>query len=169
MNARAGLASITALCARASLALAVAALIALTVVIAWQVFARFVLNASPSWSEPLALLLMVTCVLLGAAVGVREGFHLGLTMISSALPAPLGRASQLLASLLVALFGGLMAINAAALIEYTTSHIIPGLGVTRAVSYLPFALCGTLIVLFAIERAWATLADPPKAAAGGAV
>jgi TRAP-type C4-dicarboxylate transport system permease small subunit len=159
MKTREGLARVTRLCARGCTALAMAALVALTVVIAWQVFARSVMNASPSWSEPLALLLMGTCVLLGAAVGVREGFHLGLTMISSSLPAPLERACRLLSSLLVALFGVLMAVNAASLVEYTAAHIIPGLGIPRAVSYLPFVLCGALICLFAAERVWDTLAN----------
>ncbi len=38
---------------------------------------RYLLNDSPSWTEPLSLLLMSWFILLGAAVGVREGDHLG--------------------------------------------------------------------------------------------
>ena len=44
--------------ARCAITIACAALIAMTVVEGWQVFARYVLNDSPSWTEPVALLLM---------------------------------------------------------------------------------------------------------------
>uniref|UniRef100_UPI0020916299 TRAP transporter small permease n=1 Tax=Acinetobacter baumannii TaxID=470 RepID=UPI0020916299 len=33
-------------------------LLVMTAMVAWQVFGRYVLNASPSWTEPAALLLM---------------------------------------------------------------------------------------------------------------
>ncbi|MEE4213051.1 MAG: TRAP transporter small permease subunit, partial [Parvularcula sp.] len=53
--------------------------VAITLIILWQVFARYVLNASPSWSEQLALYILVWAVLLAAAAGVREGFHIRIT------------------------------------------------------------------------------------------
>ena len=49
----------------------------MTVFVAWQIFGRYVLNQSPSWTEPASLLLMSWFILLGSAVGVREGNHLG--------------------------------------------------------------------------------------------
>ena len=59
----------------ASLAMTLAgiALVAMALVQAWQVFARYVLNDSPGWTEPLALLLMSFAVMFGAAVAVRRG------------------------------------------------------------------------------------------------
>ncbi|WP_204271844.1 TRAP transporter small permease, partial [Escherichia coli] len=48
-------------------------LLVMTAMVAWQVFGRYVLNASPSWTEPAALLLMSWFILLGSAVGVRDG------------------------------------------------------------------------------------------------
>jgi TRAP-type C4-dicarboxylate transport system permease small subunit len=140
------------LAGRASLHVAAAGLLAMTLVIAWQVFARFVLNDSPSWAEPLALLLMLYFVLLAAAVGVREGFHLGLTILVQALPARARALTEIAASLLVCAFGVLMAVNGSRLVEYTSGHVIPGLGVSRAFAYVPFAAAGVLIALFALER-----------------
>ena len=53
----------------ASIAVAVAALLGLVVVQGWQVFARYVLNDSPSWTEPVTLaLLTVTLRLTGENV-----------------------------------------------------------------------------------------------------
>ena len=56
--------SVRALDGLDSLAMALAglALVAMALIQAWQVFARYVLNDSPGWTEPLALLLMVAIV-----------------------------------------------------------------------------------------------------------
>ena len=58
-------------------------MLAMTVIVGWQVFARYVLNDTPSWAEPVSLLLMGWFILLGAAVGVRESFHLGLDIAAA--------------------------------------------------------------------------------------
>ena len=47
-------------------------LVIMTLVITWQVFGRYVLNASPPWSESLALITMLYFVLLAAAVGAEQ-------------------------------------------------------------------------------------------------
>ena len=46
------------LLARITLVIAGAALVGMAIVEGWQVYARYVLNDSPSWTEPVALLLM---------------------------------------------------------------------------------------------------------------
>ena len=50
-----------------AIAVAAAALLGLVVVQGWQVFTRYVLNDSPSWTEPVTLLLLATAMSLGAA------------------------------------------------------------------------------------------------------
>ena len=56
--------------AQGIIAIACVALVSMTGVEAWQVFARYVLNNSPSWTEPVALLLMSTAMMLGAAPAI---------------------------------------------------------------------------------------------------
>ncbi len=58
----------------------------MTVFVAWQVFCRYVLNDSPSWTEPGAVMLMSWFIFLGAAVGVRENYHLGFDVLLYVLP-----------------------------------------------------------------------------------
>ena len=48
----------------------------ITLIILYQVFMRYVLSASPAWSEQLALYVLVWTVLVAAAAGVREQFHI---------------------------------------------------------------------------------------------
>ena len=82
--------SVRALDGLASLALGLAgaALVAMALVQAWQVFARYVLNDSPGWTEPLALLLMSLAVMFGAAVAVRRETHFAFQSFRDAAPGP---------------------------------------------------------------------------------
>jgi len=60
---------------------------------------------------------------------------------------------------LVLIFGATMAWNGMRLIEYTQSHIMPTLGISRSVAYWPFVICGVLIVLFTFVRCTIALKD----------
>src|SRR5690606_28716546 len=70
----------------AALYLAGIGLVVMTGIVAYQVFMRFVVNASPSWTEGAAIMLMSWFIFLGAAVGVRENFHMGFDVLLYALP-----------------------------------------------------------------------------------
>ena len=124
----------------------------MTAVIGWQVFARYVLNASPAWTESTALLLMLYYVLIAAAVGVREGFHLGVRVLLDNLADTSRMVLMRLIDVLVGTFGLLMAINGVRLATFTIDHVIPTLGVSRSIAYWPFVICGVLIVVFSAER-----------------
>ena len=67
-------------------------LVTLTLMFGWLVFGRYVLNDTPTWVEQLALVLICYIAFLGAAAGVRDGTHLGVSFIREALPRPLRRA-----------------------------------------------------------------------------
>ena len=69
-----------------SLWLAGIGLVLMTAFVAWQVFGRYVLNHSPSWTEPGSVMLMSWFIFLGAAVGVRENYHLGFDVLLYVLP-----------------------------------------------------------------------------------
>ncbi len=139
--------------------IAAAGLVLMTITIAWQVFARYVLNDSPPWSESAALVIMLYFVLLAAAVGVYEQFHLGFRLFVSMLPVGWKRRVYVIGQLLVMTFGAAMAWNGMRLMDYTSSHVIPTLGISRSVAYWPFAICGGLIVLFALVRCVVVVLD----------
>ena len=74
-----------------AIAIASCALIGLVVVQGWQVFTRYVLNDSPSWTEPVTLLLLATAMSFGAAAGVHTNRHFGFYLLAESLPAPVRR------------------------------------------------------------------------------
>lgn len=127
-------------------------LVLMTVIIAWQVFGRYVLNSSPVWAESAALIVMLYFVLLAAAAGVYEQSHLGLRFLVLKLSIGPRRAIYVAGQLLVALFGIAMFYNGARLVDFTSTHVIPTLNISRSVAYWPFTVCGLLIALFAVFR-----------------
>ena len=75
---------------RASLWLAGAGLVAMTIIVFAQVFMRYVMNDSLLWVEPVAILLMSWFIFLGSAVGVHESFHMGFDVLLFFLPESAG-------------------------------------------------------------------------------
>lgn len=137
---------------RAGLAVAGAGLVAMTLIISWQVFARYVLHASPSWSEQAALLLMNWFILIAAAVGVRERFHIRILAGVEALANPLRSLVENLAHVVVGITGVAMVVWGAFLVGLTWEHTIPALGLPRGVGYIPLPISGALIVFFTVEH-----------------
>jgi len=146
------LAALTHKLTQIALMISAAGLVLMTLIIGWQVFARYVLNASPAWSETAALLLMLYYIMLAAAVGVYEGFHLGLKILLDSVSSVHRRRLEIFNNSLVTVFGVAMLVNGARLAQFTSDHIIPTLGISRAIAYWPFAASGLLIAIFALER-----------------
>jgi TRAP-type C4-dicarboxylate transport system permease small subunit len=129
-----------------------AGLLIMTLIISWQVFARYVLNASPAWAEQASLLLMIWYVMFAAAAGVREGFHIRIAVFEDAMPPHLRRYIQMLGHSVVGLFGVAMAIWGTELTVATWEHVIPTLGLPRGVAYIPFPIAGVLMLGFSVEQ-----------------
>ena len=132
-------------------------LLLMTAIIVVQVFSRYVLNDSPVWAEQAALLLMIWYVFIAAAAGVREGFHIRIAVIAESLPEILQRWVRLLTHFLVLMFGVAMAVFGAQLAAATWEHVIPTLGLSRGLAYVPISVSGVLIVGFSAEQLLADL------------
>ncbi len=126
-------------------------LVAMTVVVTWQVIGRFILNDSPSWTEPISLLLMLYFVLLVAAVGVRERFHLGLDLFRIIAPPSVCRIMDMLSYVVVGCFGFSMAWYGWDLMASSWYVAIPAIYLPEGLHFMPIFLSGILIVLFSIE------------------
>ena len=128
-------------------------LVLMTAIVGWQVFGRYVLNSTPSWSEEAALTLMIWFVSLAAAAGVRQGFHIRIVAVEDAVPAGVRKAMQLASNLVVAACGLAMLVWGGELVVLTWDHVIPSLGISRGLAYLGLPISGALMALYAVERA----------------
>ncbi|HMO06320.1 MAG TPA: TRAP transporter small permease [Paracoccaceae bacterium] len=152
--------------AKAALWLAGAGLVLMTVFVAAQVFWRYVLNSSLMWSEPGAVILMGWFIFLGAAVGIREGYHLSFDVLLYVLPR---RAKLVLFSVsdaVVVAFGCGMVWYGWQLAAANAGRKLPSLGVSGAFDFAPLVMGGVLMVLFSLERLARRAAGLPTARFG---
>jgi TRAP-type transport system small permease protein len=153
------LTSINAWLARLCMFVAVAGLLAIVAVVAWQVFGRYVLNDTPTWAESLALVLVLYVTMLGAAVGVRDAGHIGLeSLVALVIPERHLIWVEYAVHVLVGLFGILMAWHGRILAASVMAYKIPILGLPEGINHLPLVIAGGLITLFSIEHILALIA-----------
>jgi TRAP-type C4-dicarboxylate transport system permease small subunit len=140
----------------------IVALVAISAIIPWAVFTRYVLNSAASWPEPLAVLLTIVLTFIGAAAGYRLNLHMNVSYFADQLPIR-GRALlDLVVQLLMALIAGFMIVWGASLVEVTWYNSIadfPFLSV--GVTYLPIPIGGVCLLLFIIERIFLGIPQDP--------
>lgn len=127
-------------------------LVVMTVIVMWQVFVRYVLNWTNTWTEITAVLLMSWFIFLGSAVGVRENYHLGFDVLLYALPPGGKKYLRMISDLVVFGFSIGMVIYGIQLVLLQWPARMPALGIPEGVRYLPLTGGGLLIALFALER-----------------
>jgi TRAP-type C4-dicarboxylate transport system permease small subunit len=151
-----------AVLARCVVAIACLALIAMTLVEAWQVFARYVLNDSPSWTEPVALLLMSVAMMFGASTGVRNDAHFGFFLLVHIATPPLRKVLVSVSRIIVIAIGGLLAYWGGVLLADGWDVRMAGAPLPQGLYFLPICVGGVLIALFAFERLLVAPAAVPR-------
>lgn len=152
--------ALTWLC-RVALALAAGGLVLMTMFVAWQVFGRYVLNQSPSWTEPASVMLMSWLIFLGAAVGVRTNTHLGFDVLLYVLPRGGKRVLRMISDLVILAFGFGMIWYGSQLVTLTWNTTLPALGLSGAFDYFPVVGGGALMMIMALERIVLRLSGAP--------
>jgi len=134
-----------------AIGIAGAAIIGMAAVEAWQVFARYVLDDAPSWTEPVALLLMSTAMMFGAAAGVRSNRHFGFFILVEAARPGVRRMLQLLARLVACAVGLMLMAWGASMTVDAWGYSMAGAPLPQGLVFLPLCLGGALITAFALE------------------
>ena len=65
----------------------IAASAAMIFIVSFQVLLRYVFNSSLDWSDEISRLLFVWCMFLAIPLGIREGAHVGIELLTSHVPA----------------------------------------------------------------------------------
>ena len=160
-NSLSGLTRFLSRLSNLSLWIAGIGLVLMTAFVSWQVFGRYVLNRSPSWTEPASVMLMSWFIFLGAAVGVRENNHLGFDVLLYVLPSGGKRVLRMISDLVILAFGIGMVWYGGQLVALTWSSVLPSLGISGAFDYFPVVAGGVLACIFALERIVLRLAGEP--------
>ena len=144
---------------RLCVAIAGVCIVAMTIVIPWGVYSRYVLNRGSQWPEPLAVLLMIIFTFAAAAACYRANAHIAVAVVRDSLPPPLRRLALVAVDVLMALLSLFMVFWGLQLVQITWYQAIaefPWLSV--GVTYMPIPLGGAITFLFIVEQA---LIGPP--------
>jgi TRAP-type C4-dicarboxylate transport system permease small subunit len=135
-------------------------LAAITLIIPYGVFMRYVLNAAPSWPEPAAVLLMIVFSFLGGAAVYRAKVHIAVRALVDVVPERARRVLLGLADLAMALTCLFMVGWGSELVRTTFHQVIAEFPVLSVgLTYAPLPLAGFITLLFIIERLW--VGEPP--------
>jgi TRAP-type C4-dicarboxylate transport system permease small subunit len=123
----------------------------LVVDVIWQVFTRFVLNDPSSWTEELAIMLLIWVSMLGAAVVFQEKGHLGVDyFVEKASPQNRLWVEGLVQILILFFAVSLLVVGGSQLAfrVMENQQLSPALGVNMGYVYLVVPVSGLFIVLF---------------------
>ncbi|MDP5307281.1 TRAP transporter small permease [Paracoccus spongiarum] len=146
------LAEVTGVIARIGLWIAGIGLVLMTAFVFAQVFYRYVVGTSLFWAEPASVMLMGWFIFIGAAVGVKEGYHLSFDVGLMVVPESWRPWFHSLSDLVVAAFGFGMMWFGWQLAAKAASGVVPGLGISRIWDFAPVIAGGLLLILFSAER-----------------
>lgn len=132
--------------------LACLCLVSLLSVVVYGVVMRYVFNNAPAYVEQLALLLVISVAMLGAAAGVRDAGHIGMDSLVTTLPAKVQFWCKAVVYALSILFALALVAGSTEMGISTHDATIPTLGLSEAFRYLPVLIAGVLIVMFSIEH-----------------
>lgn len=128
-------------------------LVVLIATFGWLVFGRYVMNVTPTWVEQLALVLICYIAFLGAAAGVKDNTHLGVTLFRDMLPVGLQKLVMIAIDIILSAFGVIMLLAGIELVKFGWGTNLPMLNIPESVRTMAITSCGALLCVFAGGRA----------------
>jgi len=133
---------------RICLIIAGTSLVAMTLMFAWLVYGRYVMNDTPTWVEQVSHLLLMVIAFLGAAVGVRQDTHLSVVLFRTVVPTAVRTVFVFITDVLMMGFGGFMFWYGLQLTQKNWNKMIPLIDVTEGMRSTPLTICGALVFVF---------------------
>jgi TRAP-type transport system small permease protein len=117
-----------------------------------SIFFRYIVGYALSFPEELSMLLFAWLILLTGSLGVREGFHVRLTIVTNALPSTIQRVLTFLITIGIMVFGGVLLYSGQGLVARTIGNISATIGYPIEILYYPAPVCGALIILHSLSN-----------------
>jgi len=118
----------------------------MSILIVLQVFFRYVLGASLSFSEELARFLFIWSTMLGAAMCFKRRSHIGFNLLIEYLPRGVKKYAGLVTSLLSMVFFVTIIIYGFKVVGITMGQTSPAMGVPMGYIYLSIPVAGVIMV-----------------------
>lgn len=127
-------------------------LVGLIIDVDYGVIMRYIFHNPPLFTEQVALLMVISVAMFGAAAGVRDAGHIGMETLVSLLPEKAQKVAGFVVGILTIIFASILLYGSAFMAHSLIDNKIPTLGIPESVRYVPPTLAGILIILFSIEH-----------------
>lgn len=138
--------------ARICVLIAGIAIVLMTVIFAWLVFGRYVLNDTPTWVEQVSLLLVMVIAFFGAAAGVHNHTHLSVVIFRNIVPPRVRTGFVFVSDVLMAGFGAMMFWYGIQLTQFKWNTLIPLIQWSEGLRSLPLTISGALLFVFSTRH-----------------
>ncbi|MGI6449153.1 MAG: TRAP transporter small permease [Desulfitobacteriia bacterium] len=115
-----------------------------------QVFTRYVLNSSLSWTEELARYTFIWANLLAASFCIKTNSHARVTVIFDALPTSIQRIFISVTQVLIMGMAGVMIVQGLKLAAMTQNQLSPAIGLHVSLVYLAIPVSGIFIIFYTV-------------------
>ncbi len=157
-----------ALAKGASLLLVVSmAIIAITIPI--TVFSRYVLRNTPIWTDETALFSLVWASMMGAAVGLRKGYQVGIRTLIEKAPKALGAFLEIVGFLFMFIFLGVLVYFGIKQTIFNSRQLSAAMRLPMAIPYAALPVGFAIMFIFTLEEALSFLARLRISGSGTAV
>lgn len=131
------------------------AILLMSLIIPWGIYARYVSGTGSSWPEPVAVLLMVTFTFFGAAATYRASGHIAVGMLTDQLPERWRSVCAKLVDVLMIIICVFVMVWGTKLSMETMRQALAELPwLPVGYTYLPLPIGSFLILLFVLENAF---------------
>jgi TRAP-type C4-dicarboxylate transport system permease small subunit len=127
-----------------------ALLLVMTVLIAWQVFARYVMGSPLHFSEEIARFSMVWMTMLGAAYAFRYGTLISVDVLSEFSGRKVARVLDVIVTMISCVFAYVLIVEGLAITQRVASQVAPSTRVSMAWLYAAIPAGAVIILINAI-------------------
>lgn len=119
----------------------------MTAIIFWQVFSRFVVGSSLSWSEELSRFLMIFMILIGSSIALRKNELIAVEILLEKVENLSKKVVVITIHVISIVFFLILIKYGSSMAQSFSNQFAPGLGVSMKYIYLALPLGGVLLLL----------------------
>lgn len=127
-------------------------LLLLVALVFMQVFCRYILKFTPTWSEETSIILMIWMGFITSAIGVKKGMHLSISAVVGLFPKSIQKVFYYFDEIAVFIFGYVLVRYGGELSIHTMSSIMPATEIPSGFLYLCLPVSGIMICFYCIMR-----------------
>lgn len=132
---------------KASMGLLVVIGTVMSIVVMLQIIFRFLIKIPFPWSEELARYLMIWMGMLGAFVALREGRHIGVSLLVEKLPEAVGSKVMVVVQVATMAFLVIVARYGFSLAMFNWTQLSPAMQVSMTLPYMAIPVGSSLMIL----------------------